>query len=43
MSWCSSGALDCAAARDLYDLWALAQIGAIDELAVDLFVRYGPD
>ncbi|MGH3698339.1 MAG: hypothetical protein ACRDQY_02480 [Pseudonocardiaceae bacterium] len=30
------------AARDLYDLCALAQIGAIDERAVDLFVRYEP-
>lgn len=31
-----------AAARDLYDLWALAQIDAIDGWAVDLFMRYRP-
>jgi hypothetical protein len=30
------------AARDLWDLWALAAIGAIDSAAVDLFRRYGP-
>ncbi|MGH3683461.1 MAG: nucleotidyl transferase AbiEii/AbiGii toxin family protein [Pseudonocardiaceae bacterium] len=41
-AWKMIAWLDRAAARDLYDLWALAQIGAIDELAVDLFVRYGP-
>ncbi|MGH3672570.1 MAG: nucleotidyl transferase AbiEii/AbiGii toxin family protein [Pseudonocardiaceae bacterium] len=41
-AWKMIAWLDRSAARDLYDLWALAQIGAIDELAVDLFVRYGP-
>lgn len=30
------------AARDLWDLWALNRIGAIDLAAVDLFCRYGP-
>src|SRR5262249_51549823 len=30
------------AARDLWDLWALNAIGAIDPAAVDLFCRYGP-
>jgi predicted nucleotidyltransferase component of viral defense system len=30
------------AARDLWDLWALNAIGAIDSAAVDLFCRYGP-
>jgi predicted nucleotidyltransferase component of viral defense system len=30
------------AARDLWDLWALNGIGAIDAVAVDLFRRYGP-
>jgi predicted nucleotidyltransferase component of viral defense system len=30
------------AARDLWDLWALNTIGAIDSAAVDLFRRYGP-
>ena len=30
------------AARDLWDLWALNAIGAIDAGAVDLFRRYGP-
>ena len=28
--------------RDLYDLWGLARIGAIDETARDLYVRFGP-
>jgi predicted nucleotidyltransferase component of viral defense system len=28
--------------RDLYDLWGLARIGAIDEVARDLYVRFGP-
>lgn len=30
------------AARDLWDLWALAKLGAIDVAAADLFRRYGP-
>jgi predicted nucleotidyltransferase component of viral defense system len=30
------------APRDLWDLWALNAIGAIDSAAVDLFCRYGP-
>ncbi|MFD4368091.1 nucleotidyl transferase AbiEii/AbiGii toxin family protein [Rhodococcus sp. NPDC058521] len=30
------------AARDLWDLWALANIGAIDSEAAGLFERYGP-
>ena len=30
------------AARDLWDLWALSQIGAIDVTAADLFRRHGP-
>jgi predicted nucleotidyltransferase component of viral defense system len=27
---------------DLYDLWGLANLGAIDEIARDLYVRFGP-
>lgn len=30
------------AARDLWDLWALSRIGAIDAIAGELFRRYGP-
>jgi predicted nucleotidyltransferase component of viral defense system len=30
------------AARDLWDLWALSQIGAIDAAAAELFRRHGP-
>lgn len=41
-AWKTIAWLDRAAARDLYDLWALARIGAIDVRAADLFVRYGP-
>lgn len=29
-------------ARDLWDLWALSQLGAIDAPAVELYRRYGP-
>lgn len=36
-AWC-----DRSAPRDLYDLWALAQHGAVTPEAVDLFVKYGP-
>jgi predicted nucleotidyltransferase component of viral defense system len=30
------------APRDLWDLWALSQIGAIDETALHLFQKFGP-
>ncbi|GAA3543959.1 hypothetical protein AFL01nite_27820 [Aeromicrobium flavum] len=33
---------DRAAARDLYDLWALAERGAVTTEALDLFVKHGP-
>jgi len=33
---------DRAAPRDLYDLWALAGIGALDAEALDLWMRLGP-
>lgn len=29
-------------ARDLWDLWALSELGAIDHTAVDLYRRHGP-
>jgi hypothetical protein len=29
------------APRDLWDLWALAEIGAIDDTARELYVRHG--
>ncbi|MFI1919244.1 nucleotidyl transferase AbiEii/AbiGii toxin family protein [Nocardia sp. NPDC020380] len=37
LAWCDRGA-----ARDLWDLWALANIDAIDGDAAELFRRYGP-
>ncbi|MEV6100864.1 nucleotidyl transferase AbiEii/AbiGii toxin family protein [Nocardia sp. NPDC051981] len=37
LAWCDRGA-----ARDLWDLWALANINAIDREAAELFRRYGP-
>lgn len=33
---------DRSAPRDLWDLWALSQIGAIDETALHLFQKFGP-
>jgi hypothetical protein len=30
------------AARDLYDLYLLAELGAIDPTAAELFARFGP-
>jgi len=36
-AWCARQA-----SRDLYDLWALAETGAIDADAVTAFVKYGP-
>jgi len=30
------------AARDLYDLWGLARLGALDVAAAELFARFGP-
>lgn len=34
--------VDRGAARDLWDLWALSKIGAIDGAAAQLYRRYGP-
>jgi hypothetical protein len=34
--------IDRAAPRDLFDLWSLARIGAIDSSAARLFARHGP-
>jgi Nucleotidyl transferase AbiEii toxin, Type IV TA system len=36
-AWCARQA-----SRDLYDLWALAETGAIGSEAVAAFVKYGP-
>lgn len=41
-AWKTSTWIDRAASRDLYDLWLLAQIGAIDAEASVLFAKYGP-
>lgn len=41
-AWKTSAWMDRAASRDLFDLWSLAGIGAIDSEASDLFSRYGP-
>jgi predicted nucleotidyltransferase component of viral defense system len=41
-AWKASAWMDRAASRDLFDLWSLAEIGAIDGEAADLFSRYGP-
>jgi hypothetical protein len=30
------------APRDLYDVWGLAELGALDEAAADLFAQLGP-
>ena len=34
--------VDRQASRDLWDLWALSQLGAIDAMAERLYRRYGP-
>jgi hypothetical protein len=41
-AWKTSAWFDRAAARDLYDLWALAMGGQLTAEAARLFVRYGP-
>jgi predicted nucleotidyltransferase component of viral defense system len=41
-AWKTAAWTDRAASRDLYDLWSLAGIGAIDREAAALFTRYGP-
>lgn len=41
-AWKTAAWQDRAASRDLFDLWSLALLGAIDAEAVDLFVRHGP-
>lgn len=37
LAWCDRGA-----ARDLWDLWALSRISAVNATAAELFRRYGP-
>ncbi|HEV3357329.1 MAG TPA: nucleotidyl transferase AbiEii/AbiGii toxin family protein [Pseudonocardiaceae bacterium] len=41
-AWKTAAWCDRHAPRDLWDLWALARIGAIDEEAADLYRRFGP-
>lgn len=41
-AWKTAAWFDRAAARDLYDLWALATSGQLTAEAARLFVRYGP-
>ncbi len=41
-AWKTTAWFDRAAARDLYDLWALAAVGQLTAEAGRLFVRYGP-
>lgn len=41
-AWKTSTWIDRAASRDLYDLWLLARIGAINVGAAALFAKYGP-
>lgn len=42
VAWKTAAWVGRAAARDLYDLWALAQIHAFTPEVADLFARYGP-
>ncbi|WP_020521990.1 nucleotidyl transferase AbiEii/AbiGii toxin family protein [Catelliglobosispora koreensis] len=42
VGWKTDAWLGRQAPRDLYDLWALSELGAINASAVDAFVRYGP-
>src|SRR5215472_5805023 len=41
-AWKISAWMGRGASRDLFDLWSLAEIGAIDGEASDLFSHYGP-
>jgi hypothetical protein len=40
--WKTAAWIDRRAARDLYDLWALSKVGALNSDAAALFARYGP-
>ncbi len=40
--WKTATWIDRHAARDLYDLWALSKVGAMNAESAALFVRYGP-
>jgi hypothetical protein len=40
--WKTAAWLDRSAPRDLYDLWALGRIGALDADAASLFAAHGP-
>jgi predicted nucleotidyltransferase component of viral defense system len=41
-AWKTDAWMDRAASRDLFDLWSLARIGALNAEAAKLFARYGP-
>jgi hypothetical protein len=41
-AWKTVTWMDRHAPRDLWDLWALSRIGAINAVATQLFVEYGP-
>ncbi|MGP4021228.1 nucleotidyl transferase AbiEii/AbiGii toxin family protein [Saccharopolyspora sp. 5N708] len=41
-AWKTTAWVDRAASRDLYDLWLLANVGALDAAAAELFRKYGP-
>ncbi|MPZ96098.1 MAG: nucleotidyl transferase AbiEii/AbiGii toxin family protein, partial [Propionibacteriales bacterium] len=40
--WKTAAWHDRAAARDLYDLWALAERGSLTAAAAELFAKHGP-
>ena len=40
--WKTVAWMDRGAARDLYDLWALSKVGALNSAAAALFARHGP-
>ncbi|SEF08511.1 nucleotidyl transferase AbiEii/AbiGii toxin family protein [Jiangella alba] len=42
VAWKTVAWIDRAAPRDLYDLWLLTELGAVDAAAGDLFRRFGP-
>lgn len=41
-AWKTTAWIDRRASRDLYDLWLLAGVGALDDTAAELFRKHGP-